>query len=134
MKAMDDIIAMLEGRRSHFNKAIDDAIRAIRAADAGSGNKAAHAPNATGHGSTINLRDIAASLRAGSLLEKTVSVLPQDGKPMHIDEILKRLGEGTDRGTLASALDRGTKRGAIKKVAPATYARVKEEDREVNEF
>ena len=75
--------------------------------------------------------DSAPSLRSGkrrqSLVDLSVQILTEAGKPLHVNEIAQRLqqrfGRLADRDTLSSALAKKARRGILlRQAAPATFA------------
>jgi hypothetical protein len=75
--------------------------------------------------------DSAPSLRSGkrrqSLVDLSIRILTEAGKPLHVNEIAQRLqqrfGRLADRDTLSSALAKKARRGILlRQAAPATFA------------
>lgn len=71
---------------------------------------------------------VAATLRENSELAKAREILRTAGKPLHVDELLKRLGKEASRntkGALAGSLGSYAKKGSIfTKTAPNTFGLV----------
>ena len=65
--------------------------------------------------------------RRRSLVDCAVRILEQEGRPLHLNEIVEllrqRFGRVTDRDTLSSALAKKARAGVLlQKTAPATFA------------
>jgi hypothetical protein len=64
--------------------------------------------------------------RRQSLVDLSVQILTEEGKPLHVNELVRllqqRFGRLTDRDTLSSALAKKTRRGILlRQSAPATF-------------
>ncbi len=64
--------------------------------------------------------------RRQSLVDLSVQILTEEGKPLHVNELVRllqqRFGRLTDRDTLSSALAKKARRGILlRQSAPATF-------------
>ncbi len=71
--------------------------------------------------------------RRSSLVDCAVRILEQEGRPLHLSDILEllrqRFGRVTDRDTLSSALAKKARAGVLlQKTAPATFALLRGHD------
>ena len=75
--------------------------------------------------------------RRQSLVDLSVQILTEEGKPLHVNEIVRllqvRFGRLADRDTISSALAKKTRQGILlRQSAPATFTLIdsKEDDHE----
>lgn len=66
-------------------------------------------------------------IRRQSLVDLSVQILTEEGKPLHVDDLVqflqKRFGRLTDRDALSSALAKKARRGILlRQSAPATFS------------
>ena len=65
--------------------------------------------------------------RRQSLVDLSIQILTEEGRPLHVDDLVqllqKRFGRLTDRDALSSALAKKARRGILlRQSAPATFA------------
>lgn len=70
--------------------------------------------------------------RSQSIVDQSIAILTESGRPMHLNELVARLrerfGRVTDRDTVSSALAKKARQGVlIRQTAPATFALLREE-------
>ena len=69
--------------------------------------------------------------RSQSIVDQSIAILTENGEPMHVNELVRRLreqfGRITDRDTLSSALAKKARQGLLlRQTAPATFDLLRE--------
>lgn len=71
--------------------------------------------------------------RSQSIVDQSIAILTENGRPMHLNELVARLrerfGRITDRDTLSSTLAKKARQGVfLRQTAPATFDLLREEE------
>jgi hypothetical protein len=80
-----------------------------------------------GKGETGPVRVSTRGRRRQSLVDLSIQILTEEGKPLHVDDLVqllqKKFGRLTDRDALSSALAKKARRGILlRQSAPATFS------------